>query len=112
MFYPVFAAMEQHNMILNLHGEVPSLSASTGTDGVDITVLNAEEAFLPKLRDLHARFPKVDDYSYQGCSIKLFLSIQGNPKKLRIVLEHCTTRAALEAVTACGNTVAGTITVR
>jgi len=58
MFYPVFAAMEHRNMILNLHGEVPSCSASKGTDGVDTTVINADEGFFPKLKDLHARFPK------------------------------------------------------
>lgn len=78
-FYPVFATMEEEDMILNLHGEVPS--------GGDVTVLNAEERFLPTLLDLHARFPK-----------------------LRIVLEHCTTSAAIEAVLACGPNVAGTIT--
>lgn len=78
-FYPVFAAMEEYDLILNLHGEAPP--------GEDITILNAEQAFLPTLLDLHRRFPK-----------------------LRIVLEHCTTAAAIEAVKACGPTVAGTIT--
>ena len=78
-FYPVFAAMEEADMILNLHGESPP--------GDNITVLNAEEAFLPTLLDLHKRFPK-----------------------LRIILEHCTTAAAIRAVKACGPNVAGTIT--
>ena len=78
-FYPVFAAMEEADMVLNLHGESPP--------GDDITVLNAEETFLPTLLDLHRRFPK-----------------------LRIILEHCTTAAAVEAVKACGRNVAGTIT--
>lgn len=78
-FYPVFSAMESEGMILNLHGEAPPAT--------DITVLNAEEAFLPTLHDLHRRFPK-----------------------LQIILEHCTTAAAVEAVKACGPTVAGTIT--
>lgn len=78
-FYPVFAEMERQGLILNLHGEVPS----TG----DVTVLSAEERFLPTLLDLHAKFPK-----------------------LRIILEHCTTAAAVEAVKKCGPTVAGTIT--
>jgi dihydroorotase len=80
-FYPVFAAMEEHDLVLNLHGETPS-SPGTGT-----TVLNAEEKFLPTLLDLHQRFPK-----------------------LRIVLEHCTTAAAVEVVKQCGPTVAATIT--
>ncbi|KAI1412521.1 amidohydrolase 2 [Hypoxylon sp. FL1857] len=46
-----------------------------------------EEAFLPTLKKLHERFPQ-----------------------LRIVLEHCTTAAAVEAVRACGPTVGATIT--
>ena len=50
-------------------------------------MLNAEPAFLPHLRALHARFPR-----------------------LRIVLEHATTRAAVECVKALGDTVACTIT--
>ncbi|KAI9841038.1 MAG: hypothetical protein M1838_003800 [Thelocarpon superellum] len=78
-FYPVFAELERQDLILNLHGECPSSR--------DITILNAEERFLPVLRTLHRRFPK-----------------------LRIVLEHCTTAAAIEAVRSCGSTVVGTIT--
>ncbi|EMC92103.1 hypothetical protein BAUCODRAFT_38128 [Baudoinia panamericana UAMH 10762] len=80
-FYPVFEEMERQNMVLNLHGELPPSA------GKDITVLNAEEAFLPTLLDLHRRFPK-----------------------LRIILEHCTSAAAIEAVKSCGATVAATIT--
>ncbi|KAI5367220.1 Putative dihydroorotase, metal-dependent hydrolase [Septoria linicola] len=80
-FYPVFAEMERQDIVLNLHGELPP-SASA-----DITVLNAEEAFLPTLLDLHARFPQ-----------------------LRIILEHCTTAAAIRAVNSCSAKVAGTIT--
>ncbi|VVT50354.1 uncharacterized protein SAPINGB_P002721 [Magnusiomyces paraingens] len=78
-YYPTFKAMEEHNMVLNLHGECPS--------GDDITVLNAEHKFLPTLAGLHSRFPK-----------------------LRIILEHCTSKAAVDAVLACGPTVAATIT--
>ena len=73
--------MERQDMILNLHGETPR------EPGSDITVLNAEERFLPTLLDLHKRFPK-----------------------LRIILEHCTTAAAIEAVKTCGSSVAATIT--
>ena len=78
-FFPVFKEMETQDLILNLHGEAPS--------GNGVTVLNAEETFLPTLIELHRRFPK-----------------------LRIILEHCTTAAAIKAVSACGPTVAGTIT--
>ncbi|KAI0850398.1 Dihydroorotase [Daldinia vernicosa] len=78
-FYATFAAMEQHDMVLNLHGEVLESLAPEGT--------TLEEAFLPTLKTLHERFPN-----------------------LRIVLEHCTTAAAVEAVRACGPTVGATIT--
>ena len=82
--------MEQHDLVLNLHGEVPPCpkDESDITMQNSTTVLSAEESFLPTLLDLHHRFPK-----------------------LRIVLEHCTTAAAIEAVLSCGPTVAGTITV-
>ncbi|KAI1328346.1 hypothetical protein F5Y16DRAFT_398518 [Xylariaceae sp. FL0255] len=78
-YAPVFAAMEQHDIVLNLHGEVPGV-APTET-------LSLEELFLPTLKRLNERYPK-----------------------LRIVLEHCSTAAAIEAVKSCGPTVAGTIT--
>jgi dihydroorotase len=70
-FYPVFAEMEKQNMILNLHGEVPSTPANThvsSSKGGAITILNAEPAFLPTFKSLHAKFPN-----------------------LRIILEHCST---------------------
>lgn len=91
-FYPVFEAMEKHNLILNLHGELPPNAAKSGSccgssDPEDITVMNAEAAFLPTLLNLHAKFPN-----------------------LRIILEHCTTAAAIEAVKSCGPSVAATIT--
>lgn len=73
-FFTVFAAMEKHDLVLNLHGEVPYPSEKC----------SLEEAFLPTLKDLHQRFPK-----------------------LRIVLEHCSTAAALDAVRVCGPSVAG-----
>ncbi|OAA50634.1 dihydroorotase [Metarhizium rileyi] len=78
-FYPTFAAMEENDLVLNLHGEVLESLAPA-----DITL---EEAFLPTLTKLHDKFPR-----------------------LRIILEHCTTSAAVEAVKACGPTVAATIT--
>ncbi|KAG6841316.1 hypothetical protein C0991_012315 [Blastosporella zonata] len=80
-YYPVFEAMQEVDMVLNLHGEIPS-DASANTH-----ILNAEPKFLPHLLKLHATFPR-----------------------LRIVLEHATTRAAVEAVKLCGPTVACTIT--
>ena len=91
-YYPVFEAMEQCDLVLNIHGEVPpspsnKQDTTTTIDSSTVTVLNAEQAFLPTLLDLHRQFPK-----------------------LRIVLEHCTTAAAVEAVLSCGPTVAATIT--
>ncbi|KAF2477898.1 Dihydroorotase [Lindgomyces ingoldianus] len=90
-FYPVFAEMEKQDMILNLHGEVPSTPphahSSTTKDSTAITILNAEPAFIPTFKTLHSKFPK-----------------------LRIILEHCSTSAALAAVQSCGPQVAGTIT--
>ncbi|KAJ3057377.1 hypothetical protein HK097_008472 [Rhizophlyctis rosea] len=82
IYYPVFEAMQKHNMILNLHGEIPSDPDN------DICVLNAEERFLSHLKQLHTDFPT-----------------------LRIVLEHATTKAAVEAVKSLGDTVGCTITV-
>jgi len=80
-YYPVFEAMQDVDMVLNLHGEVPSDASA------NIHVINAEPTFLPHLRKLHAHFPR-----------------------LRIVLEHATTRAAVETVKSLGSTVACTIT--
>lgn len=70
--------MEKHDLVLNLHGEVP--------DSADVNVMNAEEAFLPTLKRIHQAFPT-----------------------LRIILEHCSTAAAVEAVRSCGPSVAGII---
>ena len=53
----------------------------------NIHVINAEPTFLPHLKKLHTHFPR-----------------------LRIVLEHATTRAAVETVKSLGATVACTIT--
>lgn len=70
-FYPIFEAMQSEGIVLNLHGEKPS----SDKEGDEIHVLNAEEKFLPALVKLHEAFPK-----------------------LRIVLEHCTTSAAIDAI--------------
>ena len=84
-FYPVFEAMQTHDLVLNLHGEVPGTASPDDED--DVTVLTAEALFMPTLYKIHKEFPK-----------------------LRIVLEHCTTRDALKAVQSCGPTVGATIT--
>lgn len=79
VYSPIFAAMEQYDLVLNLHGEWPGRLLND-----DISL---EEAFLPELKKLHKKFPR-----------------------LRCVLEHCSTAAALDTVRACGPLVAGTIT--
>lgn len=84
-FFPIFDAMEKHDLVLNIHGEMMS-SSSTGifreNDKESITVMNAEPQFLPQLYKIHEEFPN-----------------------LRIVLEHVSTREGIEAVRQCGTTV-------
>lgn len=70
-FYPIFEVMQEKGLVLNLHGEKPSSHDS----GEDIHVLNAELKFLPALAKLHKDFPE-----------------------LKIVLEHCTSKAAVDAI--------------
>src|SRR4051812_7383669 len=77
--------MQEHGLVLNLHGEMISSSPGTfeKTDGTPaVTVLNAEQSFIPQLHKLHQAFPK-----------------------LSIVLEHISTREGLDAVRQCGPTV-------
>ncbi len=79
-WYPAFAAMQDDGIVLSLHGEVPP-----GQGGA--CVLDAEERFLGELERLHRAFPR-----------------------LRIVLEHVTSAAAVACVQRLGDTVAATIT--
>jgi dihydroorotase len=50
-YAPTFAAMEEHGIVLNLHGEVP------GTVPKDD--ISLEELFLPTLKRLNEKFPKL-----------------------------------------------------
>lgn len=90
-FYPVFAALEGADMVLNIHGEMQNSLPSTATavgEREAVSVLNAEPMFVKEnLIKIHRAFPR-----------------------LRIVLEHVSTREGLEAVRKCGPTVAATIT--
>ncbi|WRT70540.1 dihydroorotase, homodimeric type [Kwoniella shivajii] len=81
VYYPVFKAMEEEGLVLNLHGEVPSDPEK------NISILNAEVHFLTHLKKLAHDFPK-----------------------LRIVLEHATTSNAIEAVSSLPSNVACSIT--
>jgi dihydroorotase len=51
VYYPVFEAMQECGLVLNLHGEMPS--------GQDICVMNAEIRFLEHLKQLHRDFPRL-----------------------------------------------------
>ncbi len=77
MAFPVFAAMQESELVLCLHGEMP------GSDE-----MRAEEDFMPMLRKIHRNFPR-----------------------LRITLEHVSSKAGVEAVLSLPATVAATITV-
>lgn len=68
-FYPIFKALEENNLVLNLHGEKPP------SDDEDIHVLNAEPQFMPALLKLSKDFPN-----------------------LKIILEHCTTKSAIDTI--------------
>ncbi|KAK8850380.1 dihydroorotase, homodimeric type [Kwoniella newhampshirensis] len=81
VYYPVFKAMEEEGMVLNLHGEVPSDAEK------NISILNAEVHFLAHLEKLAKDFPK-----------------------LSIVLEHATTSSAISTVTSLPSNVACSIT--
>ncbi len=81
-FYPLFETMQELDMIFNIHGEVPS------DDANNICVLNAEISFLPLLEQVHKDFPR-----------------------LRMILEHITTKEAVKFVANSNDKIAATITV-
>lgn len=89
----VFAAMEQHDLVLNLHGEWPGLPPSD-----DISL---EEAFLPELKRLHEKFPRL------RCVLEVNRSLSLRVLYYTNTLQHCSTAAALDAVRACGPSVVG-----
>ncbi|EIW69799.1 hypothetical protein TREMEDRAFT_73620 [Tremella mesenterica DSM 1558] len=81
VYYPVFKVMEEENMVLNLHGEVPSDPEK------NISTLNSEKHFLSHLIKLSQDFPS-----------------------LRIVLEHATTSEAVSTVLSLPSTIGCSIT--
>jgi dihydroorotase len=82
-FYPVLEAMQQSDFIFNIHGEVPS------DYGRNICILNAEAKFLPILAQIQKDFPK-----------------------LKLVLEHTTSREAVEyIINSQSENLAATITI-
>jgi dihydroorotase len=89
----VFAAMEQYDLVLNLHGEVPG---SLPSDNISL-----EEAFLPELKRLHEKFPRL------RCILEASRFPSLTAQYYTDTLQHCSTAAALDAVRACGPSVAG-----
>ena len=86
------AGIEDYSLYHPIFAEMQRLDLTLNLHGevpsaADICVMNAEHAFLTHLHQLHTTFPR-----------------------LRIVLEHATTAAAVHAVKACGPTVACSIT--
>lgn len=75
--FGLFEAMEELGLVLCIHGEEPTAFS-----------LDREKAFLPHLKAIRSRFPK-----------------------LKIVLEHASTAAGLDAVREAGSQVAATITI-
>ena len=53
-YYPVFAAMQEVGLVLNLHGEFTNCTPEAATIHDS---MNAESNFLPQLFDLHKDFP-------------------------------------------------------
>jgi dihydroorotase len=80
-FYPIFSAMQEVGMVLNIHGEAASDYQN------DVTIMNAEDSFLPVLQKLHRLFPR-----------------------LKIVMEHLTTASACDMIRSCDENIVGTIT--
>lgn len=75
--YPVFEAMEANDLVLEIHAEEPGVFS-----------LDREEAYLPRVERIAARFPR-----------------------LRVVVEHVSSAAAIEALASLPDTVAATVTV-
>lgn len=92
-YSPVFAAMEQHDVVLNLHGERPGRPLND-----DISL---EEAFLPELKRLHEKFPRL------RCVLEVNRPSLFTAQYRNNTSQHCSTAAALDAVRACGPSVAG-----
>lgn len=53
-YYPVFAAMQEVGLVLNLHGELTNCTPDAATIH---DFMNAESNFLPQLFNLHRDFP-------------------------------------------------------
>ncbi|MFP4376130.1 MAG: dihydroorotase [Spirochaetales bacterium] len=75
--YPLLEAMEEHDLVLEIHAEEPGAFS-----------LDREAAYMPTISRLARDFPE-----------------------LRIVVEHVSSKAAVEAVRACPANVAATVTL-
>lgn len=75
--YPLFAAMQEEQLVLEIHAEKPGAFS-----------LDRESAYMPTITRLAGDFPE-----------------------LRIVVEHVSSKAAVETVRACPQNVAATVTL-
>jgi len=85
--------MEHFDLVLNLHGEMPG---SLPSDSI-----SREEAFLPELKRLHEKFPRL------RCVLEASRFPVLDPQCCTDTIQHCSTAAALDAVRACGPSIAG-----
>ena len=85
--------MERFDLVLNLHGEVPGPLVSDS--------ISREEAFLPELKRLHEKFPRL------RCVLEASRFPVLGTHDYTDTMQHCSTAAALDAVRACGPSVAG-----
>lgn len=93
--YPAGVTTNSQDGVMDIEQYYPVFEAMQANDLVlnlhgespGVAVLKAEAGFLPQLSKLHAAFPK-----------------------LRIILEHVSTREGIDAVRRCGDTVRATIT--
>jgi dihydroorotase len=81
LFYPIFSAMQEVGMVLNIYGEAASDYQN------NVTIMNAENRFLLILVKLH----------------RMFL-------RLKIVIEHITTARAWDMIRSYDKNIVGTIT--
>ena len=85
--------MEQYDLVLNLHGEMPG---PLSNDNISL-----EEAFLPELKRLHENFPRL------RCILEVRLLASLARRHYTNRLQHCSTAAALDAVRSYGPSIAG-----
>ncbi|KCV68533.1 hypothetical protein H696_04825 [Fonticula alba] len=120
---PVLAAMEKHGLILCIHGEIPpgeAVPVRTGwetaselaTAGNAATATSSDPFDAALLKELIEAEPVVAcSLTGEAYFLPILLQLTREFPRLKIVLEHVTTAAAVMTVARCGPNVAATITV-